>query len=73
MSSIAGSGEGGVWRDRDTDGDKDDGGDSTGGHGHGDRISPTLDAVPVPSTSNCKPIRKTAVRDLAILSIQRVM
>ena len=34
------------------------------------RMSPTLDAVSIPSISNCKPIRKPAVRDLAMLPTQ---
>ena len=69
MPSIVGLGDGSVWR---RDRDKDDG-DSTGGHGHGGKISPTLSAASMPSTSSCKPIRKPAVRDLAILPTQRVM
>lgn len=73
MPSIAGLGEGGVWRkDRDKDRDKDEG-ESTCGRG---RMSPTLDAAQsssLKSSSVSKPIRKPAVRDLAILPTQRVM
>jgi hypothetical protein len=73
MPSITGLGESGVWRkDRDKDRDKDEG-DSAYGRG---RMSPTFVVVPsslMKSTSISKPIRKPAVRDLAILPTQRVM
>ena len=69
MPSIAGLGDGSVWR---RDRDKDDG-DSTGGQGHGGKMSPTLSAASMLSTSNCKPICRPTIRDPAILPTQRVM
>ena len=70
MPSVNGLGEGGVWR-RDRDNDK-------GGSTYG-RSRMAVDEVRSSSsmsmtlTSIGKPIRKPAVRDLAILPTQRVM
>ena len=71
MPSIAGLGESGAWRKDNKDRDKDE------AYGRG-RISPTFDPVPssslwMKSANISKPIRKPAVRDLAILPTQRVM
>lgn len=72
--SMPSVGEGGVWRrdrdkDRDRDVDKDEGG-STCGRGRiaFDEVRPSSMTL----TSIGKPIRKHAVRDLAILPTQRV-
>ena len=65
MPSIAGLGEGGARR-RDKDKDEVD----SYGHEQKERMSPTSSISMAPST---KPIRKHAVRDLAILPTQRVM
>ena len=65
MPSIAGLGEGGARR-RDKDKDEVD----SDGHGQKERMSPTSS---ISMTSSTKPIRKHAVRDLAILPTQRVM
>lgn len=65
-----------IGRDRDKDeGDSPD----RHGHRHRGRMSPTSftpgtsSAISMTSTRNSKPIRKPAVRDLAILPTQRVM
>jgi hypothetical protein len=70
MPSIPGLGEGGVWRrDKDKeDRDKDEGGSSCGPTRTAFDDDPSPSAMP----STCKPLRKPAVRDLAILPTQRV-
>ena len=72
MPSVTGLGEGGVWRrdkDKDRAMDKDEGGSTCG------RSRMAFDEVRSPSMSMSitgKPLRKPAVRDLAILPTQRV-
>lgn len=77
MPSIAGLGEGGVWR-RDRDKDRERNKDE----GDRGRLSPTSfttgaigssSSNSMTSSSSSKPIRKPSVRDLAILPTQRVM
>ena len=69
MPSVTGLGEGGVWR---RDRDKDEGG-STCGRGRipFDEVQ-SSSSMSMTLTSIGKPIRKPAVRDLAILPTQRV-
>ena len=77
MPSVAGLGEGGVWRrdkdkDRAMDRDKDEG-SSTSGRGKMafDEVQ-SSSSMSTTLSSTGKPIRKPAVRDLAILPTQRV-
>ena len=77
MPSVAGLGEGGVWRrdkdkDRAMDRDKDEG-SSTCGRGKMafDEVQ-SSSSMSTTLSSTGKPIRKPAVRDLAILPTQRV-
>ncbi|KAF8808150.1 hypothetical protein BYT27DRAFT_6605086 [Phlegmacium glaucopus] len=76
MPSIAGLGEGSVWRK-----DRDKGREGDHGHGHRGRVFSTISnsftsgesGSSWTSSSSSKPIRRPSVRDLAILPTQRVM
>jgi hypothetical protein len=74
MPSVTGLGEGGVWRrdkDKDRAMDKDESG-STYGRGRAFDEVQSSSSMSTTLSSIGKPIRKPAVRDLAILPTQRV-